>query len=112
MASAALEKRDEEIEKLKGRVSSIRRAAEREANKIQSLAVKSVVSFAFGRYQRNETQAGRALPTAMGLEPELLYGALLYGAARFSDGRTAEVLEDASEPFLMIYAYKKGQAPG
>lgn len=111
MASAALEKRDEEIDRLKARVGSIRRAAEREANKVQSLAVKGVVAFAFGRYQRNEANAGRTLPTAMNLEPELLYGALLYGASRFSDGRTAEVLEDASEPFLTIYAYKRGQAP-
>lgn len=108
MSSAALTRREEEIASLRSRLSGIRRAAENESRSLQGKAVKAVSAFAWGAYQADRQRQNQAVPTVLGLDAEIAWGVGLYAAAKLTDGRAGELMEDASESLLTIYAYKRG----
>ena len=98
---------------LKSRTAGARRTAEAGAERIQSLAVSSAVSFALGAWEQSRKRTGRtaeeqALPTVAGVRPALLYGAALYLGAPLVGGRTGEVLAAGAIGCLSVAAYAIG----
>jgi len=108
MSNAAITRRDEEISTLRSRMSGIRRAAEAESRSLQGKAVQAVTAFAWGAYQAERTRQNQTVPTVLGLDAEIAWGVGLYAAAKLTDGRAGELLEDSSQALLTVYAYKRG----
>jgi hypothetical protein len=109
MSSAAITKREEQIQSLKSRLSSLRASVAEQGRGVQRVAVASGAALALGAWEASRQRARQgALPTVAGLNPYLTWGGGMYVAAQLVGGRAGEVMEDASIGVLAVYAHQLG----
>ena len=102
---------NEEIEKLNTRLSGLRGKVEKQAGKIQTVAVAVAGAYMFGNFQRTAISESRSLPTIGHMDPALTWGAGLYFAGPMIGGQAGMVAESAGLGILCAYAYSRGATP-
>lgn len=109
--SAAIERRDEQIDSLRSRLASLRRASQEEAKEVLGTAAGLAAAYGFGAIERRaeSSPGGRMSSPIEGLDPILVYGAGAFVAGRMVGGDAGNALTNAGRALLTIKAYKAGR---
>lgn len=94
----------EEIERLKGRVSSMRKGADFAARKVQGLAVRAGSAYLAAKYEASARASGAQPFSALGLTPLQTLAAVGIIGGNLVGGETGDVLEQAGEGILCAAA--------
>lgn len=110
MSSSAIEKRDEQIDSLRNRLSNLRKGADAEAKEVMATAGQLAVAYGYGAMERREEAAGRALTSPIdGVPPRVAYGVGAYIAGRMAGGDAGLILQAGGKALLTIHAYTAGR---
>ena len=102
--SLTLTEARDEIERLKGRVRSMRTGADFAAKKVQGMAVRVGASYMAAKYEANARASGAQAFSLFGLTPLQTLAAVGVVAGNFVGGEAGEVLEQAGEGILCAAA--------
>ena len=108
MGDTALTKREATIQRLEGRLRSMRERADDAAGRVQRVATGAGSAFLFGAWVKSSATSGTAVPSIAGLPPLLVWAIGGYVAGEVMGGRAGEVAQDASVGLLDAYAYRLG----
>ena len=106
--SAGMTKWEERYQGLRARTAGLRARIDDEAREVQGLAVEAAAAFVMGSMEADARTSGRALATIGDLPPALSWGAGLYMAGRFIDGRGGEIAQAAGRGLIVGFSYRKG----
>lgn len=107
--SSAIEKRDEEIARLKMRARSIRDRVEEETGELVDVAVEAAAGYLWGSLQREAETNNRPLFTVFGLDPEVVWSLGLIVGGKVVGGEAGRVMRGSGRAIGVIYAYERGQ---
>lgn len=108
--SSAIEKRDEQIDSLRNRLSNLRRASQEEAKEVLGTGAGLAAAYGFGAMERRAETTSRPLSSPIeGVDPLLSYGAGAFIAGRVVGGDAGLALTNAGRALLTIKAYKAGR---
>lgn len=109
MASTALVKAQEELAKVKARMSGARERANRSSKMIQRDATAVGGAYAYGSIKKDRQRAGQTMPTLFGLDPEVTAVGVLYAVGHFADGELGELAHDIALGVACGKAFVKAQ---
>lgn len=110
MASMAIEKRDEQIDSLKSRLSNLRKSAESESREVMSAVGEAVAAYAYGSMEKKAENRGRPLSSPVdGVNPRLAYGVAAYVAGRVVGGDAGLILQAGGKALVTVHAYLSGR---
>lgn len=94
----------EEIDRLKGRVRSMRSGADAAAKKVQGMAVRVGAAYMAAKYEANARASNAQAFSLFGLTPLQTLAAIGVVAGNVVGGEAGEVLEQAGEGILCAAA--------
>jgi hypothetical protein len=110
MSSAAIERRDEQIDSLRNRLSNIRKTAELESREIMSTGAEAVTAYAYGAMERRAENRGTPLASLVdGVPTRLSYGVAAYVAGRFVGGDAGLIMQAGGKALITVHAYLAGR---
>ena len=110
MSTAALDRAQEKIQRLEARASGLKDRADEAARRIRRDMVSVGGAYAYGAWTKTYRQRHEAVPTVLGLDPELAVVAALYLAGEFLDGEAAEMAHDVAIGVACGSAMQKAQS--
>lgn len=99
---------EDENSALRKRMERLKGGVEKRLEAVEELAVGSVVCFGMGALQHRAEMQGTSLPTVMGMDPKLVYGAGAYLVGREVKGQAGVFLRAGGQALVNVYAYDAG----
>ena len=93
-------------------MSTLKEKAQSAASDIQHKGMVFASGFVLGMLEGRAEMTGRAMPSAFGIDPKLLYGGIAYGVSQYAGGDVAKVGKAAAEAIVGIWGHEMGRTQG
>jgi len=100
------------LRSMEGRMSTLKEKAQSAASDIQHKGMVFASGFVLGMLEGRAEMTGRAMPSAFGIDPKLLYGGIAYGVSQYAGGDVAKVGKAAAEAIVGIWGHEMGREQG